>query len=123
MWDFPDSQVAQRLIREIYETGGVVAAVCHGPSVLINAKLSDGAYLIAGKRVAAFSDEEEAEVQNINIVPFSLASSLIQHGGLYQSAQNWSANVVVDGRLVTGQNPASAHGVGEAICKLIKATA
>jgi len=121
MWDFADSPAVQRVIREIYEAGGVVAAVCHGPAALVNARLSDGSYLVAGKRLTSFTDEEEAEVQATKVVPFLLASTLKQRGAHHEPAPNWSANVVVDGRLVTGQNPASARGVGEAIRDLVKA--
>jgi len=119
MWDFADSPAVQRVIREMYEAGHVVSAVCHGPAALVNVKLSDGSYLVSGKRVAAFTDEEEAEVQTTHVVPFLLASTLKQRGALHQGAQNWSANVVVDGLLVTGQNPASARGVGEAVRDLV----
>lgn len=120
MWDFADSPAVQGVTREIYEAGGVVAAVCHGPAALVNVKLNDGSYLVAGRRLAAFTDEEEAEVQATNVVPFLLASTLKKRGASHQGAPNWSANVVVDGRLVTGQNPASAHGVGEALRDLVK---
>ncbi|MCO7262342.1 type 1 glutamine amidotransferase domain-containing protein [Dickeya zeae] len=123
MWDFADSEDVQKVIREIWETGGVVSAVCHGPAALVNAKLSDGSYLVAGKKLAAFTDEEEAEVNYTKIVPYLLASTLKKHGALHQPAANWSENVVTDGNLVTGQNPASAHGVGEAIVKLLQARA
>ena len=122
MWDYADSPAVQRVIREIYEGGGVVSAVCHGPAALVNAKLGNGSYLVAGKRVAAFTDQEEEEVKATKIVPFLLASTLKSRGALHQPAPNWAANVVVDGRLVTGQNPASAHGVGEAVRDLVKAT-
>lgn len=115
MWDYADSPHVQRVIREIYEAGGVVAAVCHGPAALVNAKLSDGSYLVAGKQLTAFTDEEEEEVQATKIVPFLLASTLKQRGARHKAAPNWAENVVVDGRLITGQNPASAHGVGLAI--------
>lgn len=74
---------------------------------------------MAGKRVASFTDQEEEEVQATQIVPFLLASKLKAHGALHQAAPNWAANVVVDGRLVTGQNPASARGVGEAVRDLV----
>jgi putative intracellular protease/amidase len=120
MWDFADSTDVQRVIREVYEANGIVSAVCHGPAALVNVKLSDGSYLVAGKRLASFTDEEEAEVQATKIVPFLLASTLKARGALHQPAANWSSNVVVDGRLVTGQNPASAHGVGEAIRGLLQ---
>lgn len=115
MWDFPDSKPAQHIIRDLYENGGIVSAVCHGPAALVNAKLTDGSYLVAGKNLAAFTDEEEAEAHATEIVPFLLATTLKQYGGLHHAAPNWHASVVVDGRLITGQNPASAHGVGEAI--------
>ena len=123
MWDFADSLAVQRVIRIIYEAGGIVSAVCHGPAALINATLSDGRHLVAGKKVAAFTDEEEAEVKYTNVVPFLLATTLKQRGALHQPAPNWTANVVVDGRLITGQNPASAHGVGEAVVKQLDAVA
>jgi putative intracellular protease/amidase len=119
MWDFADSPAVQRVIREIYEAGGIVSAVCHGPASLVNVKLSDGSYLVAGKRLAAFTDEEEAEVKATEIVPFLLASTLKARGALHQPAPNWAPNVVIDGRLVTGQNPASAHGIGEALRDLV----
>ncbi|QWF15523.1 type 1 glutamine amidotransferase domain-containing protein [Lysobacter capsici] len=115
MWDFPGSAAAQRVTREIYENGGTVAAVCHGPAALVNAMLSNGEYLVAGKRVSAFTDEEERAVGLADEVPFLLASKLGQRGALHQPAPDWTAQVVVDGRLITGQNPQSAAGVGAAL--------
>ena len=121
MWDFPDSEAVQRVTRDIYEQGGIVSAVCHGPAALVNVKLTDGSYLVAGKNVTGFTNGEEAEVQATDIVPFLLESKLNEHGAKHHPAANWANNVVVDGRLVTGQNPASAAGVGEALVKLLKA--
>ncbi|HEX8046589.1 type 1 glutamine amidotransferase domain-containing protein [Rhizobium sp.] len=115
MWDFADSLAVQTVIRDIWEAGGIVSAVCHGPAALVNATLSDGSYLVAGKKLASFTDEEEAEVKYTNVVPYLLATTLKKRGALHQAAPNWSENVVTDGRLVTGQNPASAHGVGQAL--------
>lgn len=69
MWDYRDSQDAQRIIREVYESDGIVSAVCHGPAALVDAKLSNGEYLVAGRNVAAFSNKEEEEVQATAIVP------------------------------------------------------
>ncbi|WP_440268689.1 type 1 glutamine amidotransferase domain-containing protein [Dyella sp.] len=120
MWDFADSEAVQNVIRKIWEAGGIVSAVCHGPAALVNATLSDGKHLVAGKRIACFTDEEEAEVKYTHVVPYLLATTLKQRGALHQPAPNWSENVVVDGRLVTGQNPASAHGVGEAVVARLK---
>jgi len=115
MWDFPDSAAAQNAIREIDAAGGIVSAVCHGPAALVNARCADGSLLVAGKRVAAFTDGEEEEVQSTHIMPFLLASTLNERGAFHQNTPNWSNNVVVDGRLITGQNPQSAASLGEAL--------
>ncbi|EOU9606028.1 type 1 glutamine amidotransferase domain-containing protein [Cronobacter dublinensis] len=120
MWDFRDSQDAQRIIRDVYESHGVVAAVCHGPAALVDATLSNGDYLVAGKNIAAFTNKEEEEVQATTVVPFLLETALRKHGALHHQAPNWSENVMVDGRLITGQNPASAHGVGVAMAKTLR---
>lgn len=120
MWDFPDNQTLAQIAASIYETGGVVGAVCHGPAALVNLKLSDGEYLVKGRQVAAFTDDEERAVNLEGVVPFLLATTLKQRGASHRPAPNWQANVVVDGRLVTGQNPASAEGVGQEIARLLK---
>lgn len=72
MWDFRDNQDAQRIIREVYESDGIVSAVCHGPAALVDAKLSSGEYLIKGKNVAAFTNKEEEEVHTTDVVPSCL---------------------------------------------------
>ncbi len=119
MWDFPTSPAVQSVARAIYEAGGVVAAVCHGPAALVNVTLSDGSPLVAGKDVAAFTNEEEAAVGLDKVVPFLLATALSERGARHHPASAWTAKVVVDGRLVTGQNPQSATGVGEALRDLL----
>lgn len=115
MWDFPDSAGAQKVIREIDAAGGIVSAVCHGPAALVNARRADGSLLIAGKKVAAFTNGEEEEVQSTHIVPFLLATTLNERGAFHQDTPNWSDNVVVEGRLITGQNPQSAASLGVAL--------
>ena len=115
MWDFPDSPAVQKAIREIDAAGGIVSAVCHGPAALVNARRADGSLLVAGKRLAAFTNGEEEEVQSTHVVPFLLESTLIERGAQHQPAANWADNVVVDGRLITGQNPQSAASLGEAL--------
>lgn len=122
MWDFPNSQAVQAVTRAIYEAGGIVGAVCHGPSALVNVKLSSGGYLVAGKQLSAFTDSEERAVQLDGVVPFLLASTLSERGAHHQPAPDWTSQVVVDGRLVTGQNPQSASGVGAAMRDLLLAT-
>jgi putative intracellular protease/amidase len=115
MWDFPESAAVQKAIRDIDAVGGIVSAVCHGPAALVNATRADGSLLIAGKRMAAFTNGEEEEVQSTHVVPFLLATTLNERGALHQNAANWADNVVVDGRLITGQNPQSAASLGEAL--------
>ncbi|MGA1516845.1 MAG: type 1 glutamine amidotransferase domain-containing protein, partial [Phycisphaerales bacterium] len=115
MWDFPDDPGVQALIRAVYERGGVVAAVCHGPAAIVNARLSDGTYLVAGKEVSAFTDEEETAVALETVVPFALESTLRERGAIFVEAPNFEKKVAVSERLVTGQNPASATGVAEAV--------
>lgn len=121
MWDFPFDDAVRTVTRAIYESGGVVGAVCHGPAALVNVTLSDGIPLVAGKMVAAFTDSEEHAVKLEKVVPFLLASALVKRGAHHQPAPDWTANVIVDGRLVTGQNPQSASGVGAAMRELLKA--
>ncbi len=121
VWDFPTSPAVQRVTREVYENGAIVAAVCHGPAALVNVKLGDGSYLVAGRKVSAFTDDEERAVKLDKVVPFLLASTLVQRGALHQPAADWTAKTVVDGRLVTGQNPQSATGTAEAVRDLLLA--
>lgn len=115
MWDLADNRAVAGITARMYEKGGLVAAVCHGPAALVNVRLSDDAYLVAGRTVAAFTDAEEAAVGLDTTVPFLLASRLVEQGARHQKADDFAANVAVDGRLITGQNPASARGVGEAL--------
>lgn len=119
MWDFPGNKDLAGLARDIYEAGGAVAAVCHGPAGLVNITLSDGSYLVDGKNVAAFTNDEEEAVGLTEVVPFLLQSTLEERGAKHSAAANFTSHVVTDGRLVTGQNPASATGVGEAIVKVL----
>ena len=120
MWDFADSAAIDKVTREIYERGGIVSAVCHGPAALVNVKLSDGSYLVAGKNLTSFTNGEEEAVQATDIVPFLLETALKEHGAIHHAAANWSNHVVEYGRLITGQNPASAGGVGEVVVKLLR---
>jgi len=115
MWDLPDDPNVTAIAAGMHSRGRPVAAVCHGPAALVNAKTPDGDPLVAGRRMAAFTDEEEAAVGLDATVPFLLASTLVGRGAEHQHAAPFEANVAVDGHLITGQNPASARGVGEAL--------
>jgi putative intracellular protease/amidase len=120
MWDFPKNEQLAQITAAIYEQGGVVGAVCHGSAGLVNIKLSNGTYLVAGKRVSSFTNEEEVAVELSDVVPFLLESTWIERGAMHTKAPNFQAHVEVSDRLVTGQNPASATGVGEQMVQLLK---
>lgn len=115
MWDFPTAPAVAAVGRDVYESGGVVAAVCHGPAALVGITLSDGAPLVAGKGVAGFTNEEEAAVGLTGVVPFLLADALTARGATHRPGPNFTENVVSDQRVVTGQNPQSAAGVARAV--------
>lgn len=118
MWDFPDNEDINRITARIYENGGIVAAVCHGPAALTEVKLADDNYLIAGKEVNSFTNEEEKEVGKEDIVPFLLETKLRERGAKFQAAEKWGNKVVISERLITGQNPQSAASLGNAIVAL-----
>ncbi|QLE59029.1 type 1 glutamine amidotransferase domain-containing protein [Nostoc sp. TCL26-01] len=123
MWDFPNNQDIAKIAATIYEQGGVIGAVCHGPAGLVNLKLSDGTYLVAGKKISCFTDAEEEAVGLSEIVPFLLAPKLIEQGATHTKVANFQKHVVVSDRLVTGQNPASATGVAEQMVQLLTSVA
>lgn len=114
MWDLAQDATLGALLARAYERGGVVAAVCHGPAALVNVRLSNGQYLVAGKRLAAFTNAEEAAVGLDKIVPFALESVLKDRGAKHEAAPMWASFAIRDGNLVTGQNPASSVAVAEA---------
>lgn len=107
MWDLVDDPVSIALIESFYNAGKPVAAVCHAPGVL-HRVLYQGQSIVKGKHVTGFANSEEAAVQLTKVVPFLVEDELKRLGGIYGKAPDWQSNVVVDGRLITGQNPASS---------------
>lgn len=112
MVDMLHDPVVKKSIAHFYETDRVVGAVCHGPVALLNVKLSDGTLLLNGKRVAAFTTSEEIG-HSEHDVPFMLDAEMIKQGAVHTHANPFEKHVVVDGLLITGQNPASASGVAQ----------
>ncbi|NJM52279.1 MAG: type 1 glutamine amidotransferase domain-containing protein [Blastocatellia bacterium] len=120
MWDFPDNKELAEIAANIYESNGIIGAVCHGPAGLVNIKLSNGKYLVDGKRINSFTDEEEKSVKLDQVVPFLLEKKLIERGAKFEKSGLWQNHVTSDQRIITGQNPASAKSVGEAILEELK---
>jgi len=124
MFDLANDTTSHQIIQKFWESGKVVSAVCHGPIALANVKLSDGSFLVNGSPVTGFTNAEEDQVGLSSAMPEMLEDVLKKNGGEFTSASEpWGEKVVVgkDGRLITGQNPASAAGVGKAIAKAIQA--
>jgi len=119
--DLPTDPVNAKLISQFWNDGKIVSAVCHGPSALTGAVDASGKSIFAGRTATGFSNEEEIMVDKVKDVPFLLEDRIVQLGGKYVKAEKpWGEKVVVDGQLITGQNPASAAGIGEAIVKALK---
>mmetsp|Transcript_46965 Transcript_46965/g.42050 ORF Transcript_46965/g.42050 Transcript_46965/m.42050 type:complete len:246 (+) Transcript_46965:60-797(+) len=115
MWDFKDNEAQNKVAAEIYEAGGIVSAVCHGPAALINIKLSDGKYLVDGKTVTCFTNDEENAINKTSIMPFLVETELKNRGAKFACVKNWGVNVESSDRVITGQNPASASALGKAV--------
>ena len=120
MFDFPGSEGLQRITREIFEHGGIVGAVCHGYCGLLDTTLSDGSYLVAGRNLTGFSWREEVLARVDKLVPYNVEERMKERGAIYSKAPlPFVSNAVVDGRLVTGQNPASAKETATKLAALL----
>lgn len=108
MWDLADNEDSIHLIESFNRAGKVMTLMCHSPAALKNVKGLDGDWLIRGRRVTAFTNGEESGVELDKIVPFLLEDMLRMRGANYQKGENWLPFVVRDGKLITGQNPASS---------------
>lgn len=121
IWDFADNVELQTISREIYEAGGYVSSVCHGAVGLLNILLSNGELLIKDKKVTGFSNEEEQLAGLAEFVPYLTETELTKRGARYEKAREpWAAYAIADGRLITGQNPASGGPVADLLLKAIQ---
>jgi putative intracellular protease/amidase len=127
MFDLVDNAISQQIIREFWEAGKIVSAVCHGAAALLKAKLANGDLLIKGHRVTGFSNEEEIAVDRQKDMPFHLETALnVASNGFYEKAPvAWGPKAIVtaNGRLLTGQNPASAGPLAEEILRVLQGAA
>lgn len=120
LWDLAEDADSIRLVEQTLSAGKPVAAVCHGPAVFRHTRGALGEPLVKDKRVTGFSNEEEAAVGLTGVVPFSLEDELRKNGARYERGAVWQSYVVTDGRLVTGQNPASSEAVAEDVLRLLR---
>jgi putative intracellular protease/amidase len=114
MWDLAEDPASIALIESFWESGKPVAAVCHAPGVFHRVR-SKGEPIVKGKRVTGFANSEEEAVQLTKVVPFLVEDELKRLGGRYEKGPDWQSFVVVDGRLITGQNPASSSAGARAL--------
>ncbi len=121
MFDFPDSGGLQRITREIFERGGIVSSVCHGYCGLLNTKLSNGSLLMAGRKLTGFAWSEEVLARIDKLVPYNAEEEAKKRGAHYEKGLiPFASYVVVDGRLVTGQNPGSAKATAKKVVSVLE---
>ena len=118
MWDLAESPVSIALLESFYNSGKPIALVCHSPGVLRHVKYK-GEPLVKGKHVTGFTDGEEEEVKLTHVVPFLVEDELLRLGAIFEKKANWQPFSITDGRLITGQNPASSTSTAQALLKLV----
>lgn len=119
MWDMPDNKISIALLEAFVKADKPIGAVCHAPAAIVNVRGKDGEYLVKGKRVTGFTDAEEEAVGLSKVVPFLLEDCLKERGGVYSNGADWAPYVQVDGKLVTGQNPASSRPAAQELLKML----
>ena len=119
LWDLAEDPVNIRLVEYFASGGRPIAAVCHAPAIFRHTKGTDGKPFVSGRHVTGFTNTEEAAAGLSGVVPFLVEDMLVANGGAYSKAADWESHVVVDGKLVTGQNPASSKEAAEALLKLL----
>ncbi|PLK69643.1 type 1 glutamine amidotransferase domain-containing protein [Rhizobium sp. TH135] len=119
LWDLAEDKDSIALIEAFAAKDRPVATVCHAPGVLRHVKGRDGKPLVSGKKVTGFTNSEEEAVGLTEVVPFLVEDMLRERGGMYEKGADWGVHVVTDGKLVTGQNPASSEEAAKALLKLL----
>jgi putative intracellular protease/amidase len=118
MWDLAESPVSKALLESFYNSGKPIALVCHSPGTLRHVT-HKGEPLVKGKHVTGFTNGEEEEVQLTKVVPFLVEDELMRLGAIFEKVRNWQPHSIVDGRPITGQNPASSTSAAQALMKLL----
>jgi putative intracellular protease/amidase len=120
LWDLAEDPASIALIEAMHSSGKPIAAVCHAPGVLRHVRGTDGKPLVEGKRVTGFTNTEEEAVGLTHIVPFLVEDMLKERGGKYERGADWASLTITDGKLVTGQNPASSEAAAKALLELLR---
>ena len=118
MWDLAESPTSIALLEAFYNSGKPIALVCHSPGVLRHVTYQ-GAPLVKGKHVTGFTNGEEEEMQLTKVVPFLVEDELLRLGAIFEKKANWQPFSITDGRLITGQNPASSTSAAQALLRLM----
>ncbi|MFD2453977.1 type 1 glutamine amidotransferase domain-containing protein [Ideonella paludis] len=121
LWDLASDSFAIKLIRDFHAANRPIAMVCHAPAILRDVKKANGEYLVKGVSLTGFKNDEDTEIELLHHLLFSLEDELKGRGAKYVSKANWEANVIVDGPLMTGQSPASAAPLAQALAERLKA--
>ena len=120
LWDLAGDAASIALIESMAAAGKTVSAVCHAPGVLRGVHAEDGSLLVKGRKVTGFANTEEEAAQLTKVVPFLVEDMLVHSGGDYSKGPDWQPHVVIDGKLITGQNPASSEAVAHAVLKQLQ---
>jgi putative intracellular protease/amidase len=120
LWDLAEDPANIKLIESFAKDGKPIAAVCHAPAIFRHTKAADGTSLISGRKVTGFTNTEEAAAGLTDVVPFLVEDMLTQNGGHYSKGADWASHVVTDGKLITGQNPASSKDAALALLALLE---
>jgi len=115
MFDLADDALVKTTLASFADTNKIVSAICHGPASLVDVKLKNGKYIVEGKQLTSFTNKEETEVKMVEKMPFALESKLVEQGANFIAKDNWADNVVVDGNLITGQNPTGSAKIADVI--------
>lgn len=117
MFDLADNAKVKSILAKFADDNKIVSSICHGPAALVDVKLKNGDYIVKGKRLTSFTNKEEDEAQKSDKMPFMLESKLVEQGATFEAKENWANHVVVDGNLITGQNPNGSASIADAIIK------
>ena len=120
LWDLAEDRASIHLIEVFANSGKPIAAVCHAPAIFRHPRAMDGRSVVAGRNVTGFTNTEEAAAGLTNVVPFLVEDMLVANGGVFSKGADWASHVVVDGTLITGQNPASSKETAQALVRLLE---